>query len=304
MPVVVGSCTRSRCRSPPVSWSPSPAAAVRARPPCSRPWPASAGRSRHRVATTAFRPVRREHGPDIGFVPQDDIIHRELPLRTDAALCRPLRLPAGTARPTRSTALVDETLETSSWPTGRRRRGGPLRAGSASGRASAVELLTRPRVLFLDEPTSGLDPATAPRCCAVAPPTRRTRRHRGAHHPRSRRHRQLRPGRLPRPRRVTWPSPAPPTAATPLLRRHRPRPGLPAASPTRTIPELWAERFASRRDAGDMPPATAAVDRAGPAASPRRCRAAVGAPDPAQLPTSSSDSRLTLAVLGRLTRRS
>ncbi|MGW3125044.1 ATP-binding cassette domain-containing protein [Streptomyces sp. NPDC001123] len=98
-------------------------------------------------------------GPDFGFVPQDDIIHRELPLRRTLVYAAGLRMapgtPAGTVLET-----VDRVLDTLGLA---ERAETPVRAlsGGERKRASiAVELLTRPRVLFLDEPTSGLDPVT------------------------------------------------------------------------------------------------------------------------------------------------
>jgi ABC-type multidrug transport system ATPase subunit len=101
----------------------------------------------------AFRAV-------LGYVPQDDIIHRELPLERTLGYAARLRLPAGTtsAEVDRAVREVLAALDL----TGR----AAVRVGSLSGgerkRASiAVELLTRPRVFFLDEPTSGLDPANA-----------------------------------------------------------------------------------------------------------------------------------------------
>ncbi|MBW8795183.1 MAG: ATP-binding cassette domain-containing protein [Streptomyces sp.] len=98
-------------------------------------------------------------GPDFGFVPQEDIIHRELPLRRTLVYAAGLRMPPGTAAGTvRDT--VDRVLDTLGLA---ERAETPVRAlsGGERKRASiAVELLTRPRVLFLDEPTSGLDPVT------------------------------------------------------------------------------------------------------------------------------------------------
>ncbi|MEU6198187.1 ATP-binding cassette domain-containing protein [Streptomyces sp. NPDC047061] len=98
-------------------------------------------------------------GPDFGFVPQEDIIHRELPLRRTLVYAAGLRMapgtPAGTVLDT-----VDRVLDTLGLA---ERADTPVRAlsGGERKRASiAVELLTRPRVLFLDEPTSGLDPVT------------------------------------------------------------------------------------------------------------------------------------------------
>ncbi|MFJ6658850.1 ATP-binding cassette domain-containing protein [Streptomyces sp. NPDC091377] len=98
-------------------------------------------------------------GPEFGFVPQEDIIHRELPLRRTLLYAAGLRMPSGTPRE-RLAATVDGVLDTLGLTD---RAGTPVRAlsGGERKRASiAVELLTRPRVLFLDEPASGLDPVT------------------------------------------------------------------------------------------------------------------------------------------------
>jgi ABC-type multidrug transport system ATPase subunit len=98
-------------------------------------------------------------GPEFGFVPQEDIIHRELPLRRTLVYAAGLRMPPGTT-PEAVAASVDRVLEALGLSS---RAATPVRAlsGGERKRASiAAELLTRPRVLFLDEPTSGLDPVT------------------------------------------------------------------------------------------------------------------------------------------------
>jgi ABC-type multidrug transport system ATPase subunit len=98
-------------------------------------------------------------GREFGFVPQDDIIHRELPLRRTLLYAAELRLPPGTPAETVAVS-VDRALETLGLS---HRAATPVRALSGGERKRAciaVELLTRPRVLFLDEPTSGLDPVT------------------------------------------------------------------------------------------------------------------------------------------------
>ncbi|WP_330440738.1 ATP-binding cassette domain-containing protein [Micromonospora sp. NBC_00821] len=96
----------------------------------------------------------------IGIVPQDDIIHRELPLARTLRYAARLRLPSTTG-PAEISDRVAEVLaelrltDRATTPVG-------LLSGGERKRASiAVELLTRPGVFFLDEPTSGLDPAIA-----------------------------------------------------------------------------------------------------------------------------------------------
>ena len=90
------------------------------------------------------------HPPEIGFVPQDDIVHSHLPLRRTLSYSARLR----------GVPEDDGVLDT----LGLRQRSDATVATLSGGerkRASiAVELLGRPEVLFLDEPTSGLDPVT------------------------------------------------------------------------------------------------------------------------------------------------
>jgi len=104
--------------------------------------------------------TRVSAGSAIGYVPQDDIIHLEMPLRRTLRYAALLRLPAGTPSG-EAERIVDETLHDLDLAD---RADVPVRAlsGGQRKRASiAVELLTRPRLFFLDEPTSGLDPSTA-----------------------------------------------------------------------------------------------------------------------------------------------
>jgi ABC-type multidrug transport system ATPase subunit len=96
----------------------------------------------------------------VGYVPQDDIVHAELPLATMLRFAARLRLPAGTSRD-EVRARVDDVLTTLGL---RDRAGVPVGALSGGERKRAsigVELLARPQAFFLDEPTSGLDPLTA-----------------------------------------------------------------------------------------------------------------------------------------------
>ena len=96
----------------------------------------------------------------IGYVPQDDIIHRELPLRRTLRYAAGLRLPAGTSGAA-AERVVDETLGELDLADRSDVRVGALSGGQRTRASIAVEMLTRPRLFFLDEPTSGLDPSTA-----------------------------------------------------------------------------------------------------------------------------------------------
>ena len=96
----------------------------------------------------------------IGYVPQDDIIHVEMPLRRTLQYAARLRLPAGTSAEQADRA-ADETIRDLDLTD---QRDVPVRmlSGGQRKRASiAAELLTQPRTFFLDEPTSGLDPSTS-----------------------------------------------------------------------------------------------------------------------------------------------
>jgi ABC-type multidrug transport system ATPase subunit len=97
---------------------------------------------------------------DVSHVPQDDIIHRDLPLARTLRYAAQLRLPAGTP-PDVVDRTVDETLAALDLAERANVRVGSLSGGQRKRASIAVELLTRPAVFFLDEPTSGLDPATA-----------------------------------------------------------------------------------------------------------------------------------------------
>jgi ABC-type multidrug transport system ATPase subunit len=96
----------------------------------------------------------------LGYVPQDDIIHADLPLARTLRYAARLRLPSST-----TAAKVDDAVRDALDAVGLTDHA-EVRVGSLSGgqrkRASiAVELLTDPHVFFLDEPTSGLDPVTS-----------------------------------------------------------------------------------------------------------------------------------------------
>ncbi|MFD0691025.1 ATP-binding cassette domain-containing protein [Actinomadura fibrosa] len=99
-------------------------------------------------------------GRGLGYVPQDDIVHREMPLRRTLRYAAGLRLPAGTP-PERAERAVDAVLDALALTGRAGQRVGSLSGGERKRASIAAELLARPGVFFLDEPTSGLDPATA-----------------------------------------------------------------------------------------------------------------------------------------------
>jgi ABC-type multidrug transport system ATPase subunit len=96
----------------------------------------------------------------IGYVPQDDIIHRDLPVAATLRYAARLRLPRGTSAAEVDQAVAD-TLEQLDLTDRASVRVRDLSGGQRKRTSIGVELLTRPQAFFLDEPTSGLDPATA-----------------------------------------------------------------------------------------------------------------------------------------------
>ncbi len=93
----------------------------------------------------------------IGYVPQDDIIHKELTVDSALRYAARLRLPPDTTTQ-EINARIDEVLRQVEM-TGQKDQPITSLSGGQRKRVSiAVELLAEPKLFFLDEPTSGLDP--------------------------------------------------------------------------------------------------------------------------------------------------
>lgn len=92
----------------------------------------------------------------IGYVPQDDIIHHELSVSKAVDYAARLRLPPMPEK-TRQ-ALVTRVIHEVGLQERAKVRIKRLSGGQRKRASVAVELLSRPRILFLDEPTSGQDP--------------------------------------------------------------------------------------------------------------------------------------------------
>ncbi|AKJ15055.1 ABC transporter ATPase [Streptomyces incarnatus] len=134
--------------------------------------PSGAGKSTLLNALTGQRPANRgtvlydgrdlyrdyaELRQRIGLVPQDDILHPQLTVRAALTYAAELRFPEDTAAAERR-ARVDEVIRELGLE---QRAGQPVHSLSGGQRkrvSVALELLTKPSLLFLDEPTSGLDP--------------------------------------------------------------------------------------------------------------------------------------------------
>jgi len=134
--------------------------------------PSGAGKSTLLNALTGFRPADkgtvRYAGRDlydeydelrrrIGYVPQDDILHTSLTVRKALELGAELRFPPDVT-PTERRARIDEVLAELGLTQHANTVVSRLSGGQRKRTSVALELLTRPTLLYLDEPTSGLDP--------------------------------------------------------------------------------------------------------------------------------------------------
>lgn len=100
----------------------------------------------------------------IGYVPQDDIIHRELTVGESLTYTSKLRLGESLS-PDEREAQIQKILQSVNMTSSRDVLiGSPEKKGISGGQRKRVnmaqELITEPLLYFLDEPTSGLDPST------------------------------------------------------------------------------------------------------------------------------------------------
>jgi ABC-type multidrug transport system ATPase subunit len=102
----------------------------------------------------------------LGYVPQDDIIHRDLTVEQTLFYAAKLRLPRDLSAAEINQRIV-EVLEDIEMSAFRASRISQLSGGQRKRVSIAVELLAKPRMFFLDEPLTGLDPGISKRMVSL-----------------------------------------------------------------------------------------------------------------------------------------
>jgi ABC-type multidrug transport system ATPase subunit len=103
---------------------------------------------------------------DIGYLPQDEIVHPDLTVTESLQYSARLRLPSDSAED-EIAATVTRALEELGLTAQAHTRIGSLSGGQRKRVGLATEILSRPSLLFLDEPTTGLDPGLETRMMAL-----------------------------------------------------------------------------------------------------------------------------------------
>lgn len=93
----------------------------------------------------------------LGYVPQDDIVHKNLSVEKALFYAARLRLPKGTTR-RQIKQRISDVLDAVEMVPQRKQLISKLSGGQRKRVNIALELLASPAVFYLDEPTSGLDP--------------------------------------------------------------------------------------------------------------------------------------------------
>ena len=104
--------------------------------------------------TRSYHSIKKK----IGYVPQDDIIHRDLTVEQTLRFAARLRLPDDTVSEEIDRKINQVLHDVSLDQSFKDKLVGKLSGGQRKRVCIAVEMLTEPTILFLDEPTSPLDP--------------------------------------------------------------------------------------------------------------------------------------------------
>src|SRR3984893_1064617 len=103
---------------------------------------------------------------DIGYLPQDEIVHPDLTVSESLQYSARLRLPSDSGDD-EIAATVARALDELGLAAHADTRIGSLSGGQRKRVGLATEILSRPSLLFLDEPTTGLDPGLESRMMAL-----------------------------------------------------------------------------------------------------------------------------------------
>jgi ABC transport system ATP-binding/permease protein len=97
------------------------------------------------------------YNTQLGYVPQDDIVHRDLTVKQALYYTAKMRLPRDFTR-SQIRDRINEVLDEVEMRHRRRFLVRNLSGGERKRVSIALELLANPSIFFLDEPTAGLDP--------------------------------------------------------------------------------------------------------------------------------------------------